>query len=133
MKVKKALQPIENTFEIQIPDDEVFYVMDFFIKKSACKKIKSRQFFSISNVTPILSAIFKIYQRNSDFISNFSNISIYRQESLKFAPYSKKGCSKIWTAFFLLLYFPNSPPYFALLMGLRINIYIYIRLNDFLK
>ncbi|MDR4191189.1 PRD domain-containing protein, partial [Bacillus pseudomycoides] len=31
MKVKKALQPIENTFEIQIPDDEVFDVMYFFI------------------------------------------------------------------------------------------------------
>ncbi|MDH2887932.1 MULTISPECIES: sigma 54-interacting transcriptional regulator [Bacillus cereus group] len=32
MKVKKALQPIENTFTVNIPDDEVFYVMDFFIK-----------------------------------------------------------------------------------------------------
>ncbi|MGG0512185.1 sigma 54-interacting transcriptional regulator [Bacillus pseudomycoides] len=38
MKVKKALQPIENTFEIQIPDDEVFYVMDFFIKNQPEKK-----------------------------------------------------------------------------------------------
>ncbi|PGM87885.1 PRD domain-containing protein [Bacillus cereus] len=37
MKVKKALQPIENTFEIQIPDDEVFYVMDFFIKNQPVK------------------------------------------------------------------------------------------------
>ncbi|WP_144660667.1 PRD domain-containing protein [Bacillus tropicus] len=37
MKVKKALQPIENTFEIQIPDDEVFYVMDFFIKNQTVK------------------------------------------------------------------------------------------------
>ncbi len=37
MKVKKALQPIENTFEIQIPDDEVFYVMDFFIKNQPLK------------------------------------------------------------------------------------------------
>ncbi|MFD0770682.1 sigma 54-interacting transcriptional regulator [Bacillus sp. CGMCC 1.60114] len=32
MKIKKALQPIEKTFEIQIPDDEVFYIMDFFVK-----------------------------------------------------------------------------------------------------
>ncbi|MBW3491747.1 PRD domain-containing protein [Bacillus sp. FDAARGOS_1420] len=37
MKVKKALQPIENTFEIQIPDDEVFYIMDFFIKNQPVK------------------------------------------------------------------------------------------------
>ncbi|CAM4062024.1 transcription antiterminator BglG [Bacillus manliponensis] len=32
MKIKKTLQPIEKTFEIKIPDDEVFYVMDFFLK-----------------------------------------------------------------------------------------------------
>ncbi len=37
MKVKKAPQPIENTFTVNIPDDEVFYVMDFFIKNQPQK------------------------------------------------------------------------------------------------
>ena len=33
----KLKNTIENTFEIQIPDDEVFYVMDFFIKNQPIK------------------------------------------------------------------------------------------------
>lgn len=40
MKIKKALQPIEKTFGVQIPDDEMFYVIDFFIKNQTVQKEK---------------------------------------------------------------------------------------------
>lgn len=44
-------------------------------------------FSNISTVTRIISAIFEIYQRNFEYISDFPNISIYRQKTtIKAAP-----------------------------------------------
>ncbi|WP_277546015.1 hypothetical protein [Bacillus cereus] len=38
-------------------------------------------FSNISTVTQIILAIFEIYQRKSEYISDFPNISIYRQKA----------------------------------------------------
>ncbi len=55
-----------------------------------------RRFSEYISVTPIISAIFRIYQRNSNYISDFLNISTYQQKTTKIAAYSiKKVGSKI--------------------------------------